>query len=196
MEDVQANNAAGWLKLCTLSVCWLNSCTSAFMRNAEAGHKKTFGKLRDPTGILCLVHWAHKKISVKPSKKKCLIFGLPRRCWSLRLSLRVGSLVKVSTMSCLTVISAKSTRGCFSHTCKPTPTPLTYQQTHRQTASQTDRQAHQDDRLCTVAVLVGDDLECQIRNRLLSYHNAQTYTYLNVVKAQRNMHLGAVKRGL
>ena len=43
--------------------------------------------------------------------------SLPRRCWSLRLSLRLGSLVKVSTMSCLTLISASSTRGCLSHTC-------------------------------------------------------------------------------
>ena len=43
----------------------------------------------------------------------------PRRCWSLRLSLKVGSLVKVSTMLCLTVISARSTRGCFSHTYMP-----------------------------------------------------------------------------
>ena len=43
--------------------------------------------------------------------------GSPRRCWSLRLSLRLGSLVKVSTMSCRTVISARSTKGCLSQTC-------------------------------------------------------------------------------
>jgi len=45
-------------------------------------------------------------------------------------------------MSCLTVISAKSTRGCFSHTCKPTSTPVGYRQTHRHTDTDTHTQTH------------------------------------------------------
>ena len=38
MEGVKADNTAGWLKLCFLSVCCLNSCTSACTRDAETGH--------------------------------------------------------------------------------------------------------------------------------------------------------------